>query len=366
MKKSGFTFVALFILTISYMLIGCAPDAIVKKYVLKKGILDDARKLKIDTIGIELINSSIARDYFVYADSVLIVVNNKTSQKEFIDFFNLKTSEKIISFFQYGNGHLELLSANVDLNKNTLIVNDFMKAQFSILNIDSVLKMKEYYNLTISKHTMYGSPTVVSFNDNFIVENPYCYFDEENNILQGIEQGVPRFLSAMSSEGKNGDKYEHNPRNVAVDGRIIAKDNGKSLVYAHFGKSIVEFYNKELSLVKMVEGPKVMDIEYDRYKLKDNPQDQIIYKNKIPYSYLGYCCDDDYVYLMYIGDFYVNEKSIGTMNTYILKFDWDGNYYSCYECGRYLTSISKGNDPDVFYGTAINRDGEPFLIKMHL
>ena len=69
---------------------------------------------------------------------------------------------------------------------------------------------------------------------------------------------------------------------------------------------------------------------------------------------------------MYIGDFYVNEKSIGTMNTYILKFDWDGNYYSCYECGRYLTSISKGNDPDVFYGTAINRDGEPFLIKMHL
>lgn len=364
-KKTFKSLIKFFFWAVSIVFVGCDSDIKIKKEKLNKNILSNAYKMRVDTIAIDSLNRHVARDFFVYADSMLIVVNNKTSQKDFVEFFNLKTGLRLASYFKYGNGHSELLSANVDLNDNKLIVNDYTKAQFSILNIDSALMLKDNYNLTISKHTMYSSPTVISFNGNYIVENPYCYFDEQNEILQGIEQGVPRFLSAMSSDEHVGTQYDFNPRNVAVDGRIIAKNNGEKLVYAHFGKSVVEFYNKDLSLIKCVEGPNIMNIEYERYKIKGNPQEQIVYKNKIPYSYLGYCCDDDYVYLMYIGDFYVNEKSTEKMNTYILKFDWEGNFNACYECGRYLTAISKGKEPNVFYGTAINIDGEPYLIKLY-
>ena len=313
------------------------------------------------------VNDSIysgTNDFFVYKDSILIITKKNPTDGCFIEIRKLGNKEILAQFFPKGNGPSELLSANVDLNKNILFVNDYVKSKFSFINIDSAIANKNY-KCILRSNKMTMSPTVVPYYNKYLIENPYCFCDSNINVYQGIEQGVPRFwVIEDGKENADKDNYEFNPRNVAVDGRIACDLENRNFVYAHFGQSIIEFYDSTLTLKKMLKGPKCMDIRYDYYDSKRNTK-QIIYKDRVPYSYLGYCCDDKYVYLMYIGDFFVNESDIYKMTTYILKFDWEGNFQKSYHIGAYLSSISKGKEIDTFYATAFNQSGEKILIKIN-
>lgn len=350
-------------------LVSCSDEQGYKKETLPPSTLADATPLHADTIALDLDSFYAAKDFYVYNDSVLIVVNGKAqSGSSFIYIYDLADMGLIARYFRYGNGHNEILGANVDLNNNLLFVNDFMKGQVAFINMDSVIASHGKYRASVHKHNVYSAPTAVPYGDKYITENPYCYYSKDEGILQGVEQGVPRFIV---TDGKNtindmGDKYDINPRNVAVDGRIACKPDGEGFVYASFGQSNVEFYDKDLNLKKIVEGPVELDIKYSRFSLEGNKHENVIYNGKIPYCYLSYSCDDDFVYLMYLGVFYENDADLKNISTYILKFDWSGNYIKGYKYDKYLSSISKGTEEDVFYATAINEDGLPFLIKLYV
>lgn len=350
-------------------IVSCGDEQGYKKETLPPSTLTEATPLQTDTIALELDSFYAAKDYYVYNDSVLIVVNGKAQAgSSFIYIYDLADMGLIASYFRYGNGHNEVLSANVDLNNNTLFVNDFMKGQVAFINLDSVLALRDKYRVGLHKHNVYSAPTAVPYKDGYITENPYCFYDEESEVSQGVEQGVPRFIVTDGKENKEdfGGKFDINPRNVAVDGRIVCKPDGEGFVYASFGQSNVEFYDEDLNLKKIVKGPRELDTKY--YKLKSDGflEVNVIYDGKIPYCYLGYSCDDDFVYLMYLGVFYKSDADLKNISTYILKFDWSGNYIKGYKCDRYLSSISKGTEEDVFYATAINEDGLPFLIKLYV
>jgi len=348
-----------------YLVNGCQSKPAIETDNLPESVLSDAQSCAVDTIGINPDDFPAARKYYVYKDSVLIVVNDKPSVGHFLDFVNINTGERISSLYKYGKGHGELMNATVDLNDGKLFVNDFMNSQFSFVDMDSVLMLREKYMPYPIKHNTTSSPTVVPYKDLFIVENPYCYSDEREGISQGVEQGVPRFILTDGKE-KNleGKGFKYNPRNVAVDGRIARKDDGSRYVYASFGQSIVEFYDENLKLIKMVKGPKDLPTKYKTFSYQKGGQQEITYKGRIPYAFLGYCCDKSYVYLMYIGDFYTSEEKTEKMNSYILQFDWDGNFIKCYNTGLYTSNITKGNQEGTFYATTLNDKGLPILIRL--
>lgn len=343
----------------------CTTDIQLPVSYIGDDVLSHSSQCEVKVMDVNDSIYSGSNDFFVYNDSILIITKKNPTDGYFIEVRRLENKEILAQFFHKGNGHSELLSANVDMNKNILFVNDYVKSKFSFINIDSVITNKDYQCILRSKK-MTLSPTVVPYYNNYLIENPYCYCDSNINVYQGIEQGVPRFY--VIEDGKENDEkddYEFNPRSVAVDGRIACDLKNKNLVYAHFGRSIVEFYDSTLTLKKMLKGPKNMNVTYGSYDNNGNKQKQIIYKSRVPYSYLGYCCDDNYVYLMYIGDFFVNDSDIQKMTTYILKFDWDGNFQKSYHIGAYLSSISKGKEMDTFYATTINQNGERILIKIN-
>lgn len=348
--------------------VGCSSDVTYVKETLSEEDLDRAASLCSDTISLNMDSLYAARDFYVYHDSILVVVNDKAQEGlSFLEFFHMDSITMIAEYFKYGNGHNELLSANVDLNGGVLFVNDYVKAQFAFLDIDSVLAAPDKYSVSPESHGVHGAPTVVPYGDRYITENPYCYCDECAGIEQGVEQGVPRFIVTNGKDTPlEGNDYDFNLRNVAADGRIICKPNGSKYVYASFGQSLVEFYDKDLNLIRMVEGPRKLNVQYNRFSMKGDSQEQITYKGEIPYCYLGYCCDDDNVFLMYIGSFFSGNNDIQSMTTYILKFDWNGNYIRGYKYGRYLSCISKGTEEDVFYATTITDDGLPSLLKLHI
>lgn len=347
------------------MACGCTDDKFVNVNYITDETLGRSREFVIDTLNV---NDSIyvgSRDFLVYKDSFLVVLNGEPQDGCYLEVRRLDSGDLLRHFFRKGNGPGELLSANVDLNNHHLFVNDYVRSQFSVINLDSAILNGEYH-CSLLKNEITMSPTVVPYKDTYIIENPYCYCDSDAHIYQGIEQGVPRFIILGEGREENQfDKYEYDTRNVAVDGRIICDMENKNYVYAHFGKSEVEFYDSTLTLTNMVKGPRIMKTQYSVYSIDGNDQKNVIYNNRIPYCYLGYCCDDSDVYLLYIGDYLTNESDINKMTTYILKFDWKGHFKASYHVGMYLTSISKGRDTDTFYATAIDSKGQRMLIKLY-
>lgn len=344
--------------------LSCVTDNSIQVTYIDQSILSNAIHCKEELLDV---NDSIfvgSSDFFVYKDSILIISKNNPKDGCFLEIRRLEDKKLIAKYFRKGNGKEELLSANVDINGNLLFVNDYVKSQFSIMDIDSIIENKDY-KCILHKNSMTSSPTVVPYKGTFLVENPYCYNDSDMSILQGVEQGNPRFLKLNELQDDfESDKFVYDTRNVAVDGRIICNLKNNNIVYAHFGKSILEFYDDSLLLKKMVKGPLKMDIEYSVYAIPGITQKQVAYKNRIPYSYLGFCCDMNYVYLLYIGDYLKKETDIYNMSSYILKFDWNGNFEKSYYIGSYLSSISKGNTQDCFYATTIANNGQRNLIRI--
>lgn len=343
----------------------CEESPSYHKEILDETILNSSHSCNIDTIDLDYNKYKYANYFYVYNDSILIVVNSKPKEGYFIEFSNLSTNATIANMYKYGNGHSELLSANVELNNDMLFVNDYVKSQYAFINMDSLLAHDGRYTVSPRQRKHSGSPTAIPYKDMLLVENPYCYSSTDTKILQGVEQGMPRFLTITSDvEAEEPSDVKFNTRNVAVDGKIISDDPCGNIVYASFGQPNVEFYDNNLTLKKIVTGPTKLNAQYESFTMEDNGMKQIIYKEQIPYAYMAYCCDTKYVYLLYIGSFLKEETDIMRMKSHILQFDWHGNYIQCFDTGGFILSLSKSKRHNTFYATALDNDGNPRLIKL--
>lgn len=68
----------------------------------------------------------------------MIVLNKKHKDGYFVELHNLFTKENIVKLYRFGDGPDEMLSARVDMNGKTLLVNDFVKGQVAVVNLDSL------------------------------------------------------------------------------------------------------------------------------------------------------------------------------------------------------------------------------------
>lgn len=349
----------LYIVTFLLSLAGCARKNNVsilvshldeEKLIASKVIQKDTLKY-VDTL-------IYAKEFLVYQDSVLIVINNKHKDGYFVELYMLPSMEPITKLYKLGNGPNELLSAKVDLNKNQLIVNDYIKAQIAVVDIDSLLKNSDYLAVPI-RHQAIGSPTAVPYKGKFLLENPYSFIDEK----AGIYQNAPRFIV---TDGKvpyiERNKYQYYTRNVAVNGRIIINEEKDRIIYANMYKSTIEIYDMDLNKLKEVEGPFYLN---PMYAVEGEEQyNSVSFKGYIPYAYLDYCVDNDYFYLTYIGDKLREGQKMKELSCWIFKFNWDGDLIDCYPI-NYALSISRSQQENAFYITTLSSDETPLLIKVY-
>lgn len=295
-----------------------------------------------------------ARYYSVYKDSILIVLNKKIEDIYLIEFHNLKTKKGIRRIFRYGNGPEELLSANININQNLLIVDDYVKKEISFIDIDSITNDPNY-KPAISKYII-DARTVVPYNNNkLLMDNP-SYFVEPN---LGINNETPHFI--IADVNKTAEikpvKQKYYTRNVS-DGKIITNYSHNRIYYINSNLPEIELYDNNLNLIKQLVGPDELKINYT---IIDN---EVVFKKTIPYSYMDYCCNDDYVYTLYMGDFMTEEKRLQDNDLWIFKFDWDGNLINSYSVPQYINKISIGIGEDNLYATGYNDEENPILIKL--
>jgi len=344
-------------LTLICIVCGCSRKQADNIVALDLKIKSEAKSVKIDTVGF-FENLIYARRFFVYQDSVLIVQNRK-HDGYFVEIYNLKDEQLLSEFFRLGNGPVEMLSANATLQDNILTVNDYEKNQVAFLNIDSVLHNSQYSTKIIRHYC--NAPTVVRYtSDSLLFENPNCFKNKELR----IDQKAPRFITTSEKVPYvENISYTYYTRNVATDGNIIQNFTKDRIIYAAFHEPNIEIYTKNLTLIKQIKGPDKLPIQY-----VIEEANTVTFHKKIPYTYMNFSANADFVYLTYIGDFLVpsQHQKMEDLHSWIFKFDWDGNFIESYNSARYLASISLSKDGKSLYATAINEEGNPYLIKISL
>ena len=298
-----------------------------------------------------------AKDFFVYQDSIMIVLNKPSTEVRFVEFYNLNTNTRINGFISKGNGPGEMLNTLAHIRGNLLFVHDFVKNQIVRINIDSVLQNPDYrLEPLIQFSNNIGSPFVTFYRDDkLIMQNPFYFQDKELS----IDNKTPRFITEDNdSVSLQFDESFYYTYNVS-QGLIIPNPVKNRLIYVSSFLNELAIYDMDLKPIKMITGP---DNLKPTYRL--DPGNQIAFDKMVPYSYMGFWTDENSIYFSYIGDFFFRNKRLKDFSSWIFRFDWDGNLIESFYSPEYIKSLSKSSDDCMFYGRGFDQDGMTVLWKL--
>jgi hypothetical protein len=328
---------------------------------LDEGCLNRAISLKVDTLpsvwDFDENNVRYPQKCYVYQDSVLILDNERSTNGYYIEFLRMCDGRILKQLYPKGEGPDELLWClpYFDQGKN-LLINDFGKTTFASVAVDSLMSdttlqfplVKRYANLSAS---------AIPYKGGYLVENPHRFIHPE----LGIVQDAPRFMY-MDGGKTEGDTthYQYTTCNVSTPGMIISNPQKNRILYASMHQSKLEVYDWDLNLLREVDGPVELNAEY---VIEEN---EFIFKHSIPYAYLDYCSTEDYCYLIYMGAMVDWDKDMRNYPTWILQFDWEGNFVQSFTADCCLSSISLSADRKSFYAMTYSDEGEPILVKLRM
>ena len=349
------------LLVLMFFVGSCSKDVNNSVERLNADTLEKSIHLDAEVVDYDFFNDSAVygKNYLVYNDSILIIAKRDNINGCLLSILDLKTKKDLYRSFNRGNGHNEILGIDIRLTNNNLIINDWVKQQVVSLSLDSIL-INPNYQVDLVKHSQ-SVPIVFPLGEGVVYANPMCFSDRH----LGIRQSPPQFPRLVYVADASVDplikESEFFTGNVAGGGNIVIGDD--MIVYMSPHQSYLEFYHRNnMQLFKKIEGPLTLDVEYAVMKMGNLKN--VVFKRRIPYSYTNYCCDDNYIYVTYIGDYLSAGKKMSDLKSYILKFSWDGELIKTYSTDYYLFSISKGKADDVFYATTLGKDDNPYLIKL--
>ena len=352
-----------YFLFVALLLVACgrSEDEGYDSRSLDISVIDSAKVLDKEKIPLQH-EFPVAQKFYVFHDSILVVVNGQTTESHLIDVYSLSSGQVVASLFRVGRGENEMLRVKTYLSGNLLLVYDFQTLRLSCINMDSLLLCADY-KPSISKPMGGGSTFICPFKGHLIMENGYYFKDR----AAGIDQGDKRFLKEEEYYTDEIKTYEYNTLNVAANGRILVHPNSKRVIYASLNRPFYEVYDEDLNLIKVVTGPNILDIRYSVDEGAEGGK-EVTFKSPIPYSYVDYCYDERSVCFLYYG-ISVNYRAGENLEDYpgyIIETDWDGDFIKSYNLGGYAISISKSAQYDgVFYACMYDEEGLPQLYKVY-
>lgn len=258
----------LFIILVLLFLVSCAsnntnetpyypvPDEIT--------MLTEDNMPKVETFTLEKIplptKYLVANSYYVYQDSIIIILNYSNPNPYLISVYNLNSKQEIAGYFKKGNGPNELLSLRGHFNNKNLFLKDSNLHALTQLNMDSVILKGYNYVPKIIYHEAYmmtayellGNDTIVSTNGMFIKG-----FDVDE---------VPEFELYDAKTGKALQKYAQNEKNFPPNAvmRTMTYSNSKFIVcWNRF--PVISIYDKNFNIIKQYRDSKYEDCKLSLY-----------------------------------------------------------------------------------------------------
>lgn len=297
-----------------------------------------------------------AKAFYIYADSILITVNKPSSEQAIVVLSQLSSGQVITRILTKGNGPGEVLDCICHMDGDILYINDFAKNKLFSLDIRHLLASSDVPDaVTVFDYRGYGpTPFVTSYDGTSVLcENPYCFKYKRLHISNGNEKRFDRFHMDQERSLKHHRYDTYN----ASQGMLVPLRDNNLVFYASLDRPWIELYDTLGNRKKLFTGPTKLPVEYAVH------EGRIVFKDKIPYAYLGYGLSDGFIYFNYIGGYW--ENGYDNLHSTLLKFDRDGAYLGSLELPRYVSSFSVIHDY-LIYGTGYDEHGETILWKFFI
>jgi hypothetical protein len=325
---------------------------------LPETVKTDAIPLNVEPMDIQ--EEFIYADrMMIYQDSILIVTNveNKNTVPS-VQLYNLNQDKIIGGFAHYGNGPGEVLGIFTYLNGNILQINDYVKRQFAIVDLNKhpavprdVDVMKILNPFEILNYTKYDDNTMV-------VVNHYYFEDKKTGIDNEQSHRLYMVPLRQLTEGRItfDEEHKYDTMNVTQGALITNNDKGR-IVFASFHKGL-EVYDGDLNLIKTITGPDEFDVNYSVKNYGGSPE--VIFGKDSPNTYKqDFYATNDYFLVLYIGS-----PDYRAVPQYVFKFDWDGNFLESYRVDSRIATISVSSDGETMYAMTYDEEGLPIMVKL--
>lgn len=327
---------------------------------LEEKILSDATPLKIDSVWYPA-DSIYSMRFYVYADTVLIVENQKAAG-HFLDFYNMNNRHLIAKLLPFGEGPGELLFTQMNYDGEVMRVMDYINRKLCNIVIADVLIKDDYTPdlLPVSKNYIITS-SPIAYGDSIIYVNPYHYVNHRAK----IDQQPPRLIASAikQPEPKMPMDFDYMTFNVG-QGYLGGNIHLGKIFFASNESSFIEFYDANLKLIKKVLGPVILPEAKLSVSTDENNNREVCYKGMIqPEAYRGFTSSNDRLCFIYSGQ-EVPLNNPKDFSSYVLCFDWEGNFLNCYSIPVRIYSLSVSAYPDTFYATIMDNENNPQLVKL--
>lgn len=310
------------------------------------------------------VDSIYPKNFYVYADSILIV-ENKKGAGHFLDFYNIPSKSLVASQIPYGEGPNEWLFTQMYFEGNYMHITDYIKSRFCKLDIHQVVTDATYTPQLIDyprEIIMTCPPNLLG--DSIIGVNSFYYV----NHLMKVDQQPPHlfFITGNPDNYPKIEDYEYMTVNVS-QGLMGVNPRLKKAFFASFDASDIEFYNSRLQLTQKVSGPvQLPEADLKLLTDKENGFRELVYNARTgrPEAYINYTMLNDTIYFTYTGA-YRKWDDTKKYPSYILKIDWEGHLLQTYKTPVEISTISASWDKsDTFYGTIKDEEGNPKPVKL--
>lgn len=331
--------------------------------ILPEERISQAIPLEIEDIWYP-VDSIYPNNFYVYADSILIV-ENKKGAGHFLDFYNIPSKSLVASQIPYGEGPNEWLFTQMYFEGNYMHITDYIKSRFCKLDIHQVVTDATYTPQLIDyprEIIMTCPPNLLG--DSIIGVNSFYYV----NHLMKVDQQPPHlfFITGNPDNYPKIEDYEYMTANVS-QGLMGVNPRLKKAFFASFDASDIEFYNAHLQLTQKVSGPvQLPEADLKLCTDKENGFRELVYNARTgrPEAYNNYTLLNDTIYFTYTGA-YRKWGDTKKFPSYILKIDWEGHLLQTYKAPVEISTISASwNEPDTFYGSIKDEEGNPKPVKL--
>lgn len=193
--------------------------------------------------------------YYVYNDSVVIIVDSEHPDPFIVTLFNLNTKEEIAGYFKKGNGPNEMISVMAKRHRNYLHLIDLGTHAASRLNIDSALtKGFDYKPVIIDLECPLIDDFVYSGQDTIIMVNQ-MYINDGYGV-----SNLPEFIKYDAKTGDLLNDYKRNEVNMPanmIQRSIVNLGNKYAVLWGTL--PIITIYDQNLNLVKLYRDSKYKD-----------------------------------------------------------------------------------------------------------
>ena len=309
--------VLLFAIIAMYAIVSSAKSNKDGEAWIEKSWKEKAKPLVLEEIGTkDLLEFAECCHVF---DDILVVQNYDNSGKHLLEFVDMNAMKIQRQALMIGNGPGEVINAIIINSGKYLTIDDFMKSRFAKIDVAAYLNDKESV-ITFRDYSFDSQRLDFWGEERFICINPYRFINKKLK----INQDEPRFLLVDGN-----DDILH--KNGQVDatrinyGDILINEKSRKVCYVSHETPAIEFYDSALKHLSTLSGP---DDLAPKYSVKNNNVD---YDGDFVQGYIGSCYNDNDIWLAYQGrmlnlmELLKNNGNVENADTYIFKFDWDGN-----------------------------------------